>query len=78
MQFHFLYRSPNQLHDVFDKITNKNPYLIVILGLFTANSSNWSKLYTTTNEGSKIDAVTSQFAWFTLKHLKLIHRPVLI
>ena len=64
-----LYRSPNQSHDIFetffdnfelnvDTIANKNPYLIVILGDFNAKSSNW---YKTTYEGSKIEAITSQF-----------------
>ena len=67
-----LYRSPSQSLDVFekfadnfelnlDKVTNKNPYLIVILGDFNAKSSNWYKHDTTTYEGSKIDAITSQF-----------------
>ena len=56
-----LYRSPSQSHDVFetfadnlelnvDTIANKNPYLIVILGDDK-----------TTYEGSKIEAITSQF-----------------
>ena len=63
----------NQSHDVFekfadnfelnlDKITNKNPYLTVILGDFNAKSSNWYKHDTTTYECSKIDAITSQFS----------------
>ena len=54
-----LYRSPSQSLDVFEKfagnfelnlykITNKNPYLIVILGDFSAKSSNWYKNDTTT------------------------------
>ena len=49
-----LYRSPSQSQDVFeifadnfelnlDKIANKNPYLIVFLGDFSAKSSNWYK-----------------------------------
>ena len=67
-----LYRSPNQSHDIFetffdnfelnvDTIANKNPYLIVILGDFNAKSSNWYKHDKTTYEGSKIEAITSQF-----------------
>ena len=67
-----LHRSPSQSPDVFkkfadnfelnlDKITNKNPYLIVILGDFNAKSSNWYKHDTTSYEGSKTDAITSQF-----------------
>ena len=66
-----LYLSPSQSLDVFekfadnfelnlDKVTNRNPYLIFILGDFNAKSSNWYKHDTTTYEGSKIDAVTSQ------------------
>ena len=43
-----------------NKIPNKNSDLIVILGDFNAKSSNWSKHDTTTYEGSKIDAITSQ------------------
>ena len=67
-----LYLSPSQSTGVFekfagnfelnlDKIANKNSYLIVILGDFNAKSSNWYKHDTTTYEGSKIDATTSQF-----------------
>ena len=44
-----------------DTIANKNPYLIVILGDFNAKSSNWYKHDKTTYEGSKIEAITSQF-----------------
>ena len=44
-----------------DKITNKNSYLIVTLGDFNTKSSNRYKHDTTTYEGSKIDAITSQF-----------------
>ena len=44
-----------------DKITNKNPYLIVIFGDFNAKLSNWYKHDATTYEGSKIDAIASQF-----------------
>ena len=67
-----LYHLPSQSPDVFekfainfelnlDKIANKNPYLIVILGDFNAKSSNWYKHDTTIYEGSKINAITSQF-----------------
>ena len=60
-----LCRSPSQSQDVFeifvdnfelnlDKIADKNPYLIVILGDFSAKSSNWYKHDTRTHEGSKI------------------------
>ena len=50
-----------------DKIANKNPYLIVILGDY---NGNWYKHDTTTCEGSKIDAITSHFG---LK--QLIQKP---
>ena len=56
-----------------DNVTNKNPYLIVMLGDFNAKSSNWYKHDTTTYEGSKINARTSQFG---LK--QLIQEPTLI
>ena len=67
-----LYRSPIQSLDIFekfadnfelnlDKATNKKSHLIVILDDFNAKSSNWYKHDTTTYEGSKIDAIMSQF-----------------
>ena len=67
-----LYRSPSQSNDIFetfadnlelnlDTIAKENPYLIVILGDFNAKSSNWYKHDKTTYEGSKIEAITSQF-----------------
>ena len=67
-----LYRSPSQSSDTFedfadnlelnlDKISNKSPYLLVVLGDFDVKSSNWYKHDKTTYEGSKIDAITSQF-----------------
>ena len=67
-----LYRSPSQLSKTFedfadnfelnlDKIANKSPYLLVFLGDFNVISSNWYKHDKTTYEGSKIDAITSQF-----------------
>ena len=59
-----LYRSPSQSPNVFekfagdfelnlDKITNKNPYLIVILGDFNAKSFNCYKHDTKTYEARK-------------------------
>ena len=71
--FIFSYRSPSQSHDAFeefafnfelnlDKIKNENSYLIVHFGDFNVKSSNWYKHDTTTYEGSKIDAMTSQFS----------------
>ena len=67
-----LYRSPNQLHVIFETIVdslelkldttdNNNPHLIFILGNFNTKSSNWYKHDKTTNESSKIEAITSQF-----------------
>ena len=74
---------PSQSSDVFekfadnfepnlDKITNKNPYLIVILDDkckvidVNAKSYSWYKHDTTTYEDWKIDVIKSQFG---LKHL---------
>ena len=70
--FIWLYRSHSRSCDTFedfadnlelnlDKIANKDPYLLVVLGDFNVKSSNWYKHDKTTYEGSKIDAVTSQF-----------------
>ena len=67
-----LYCSPSQSSDTFedfannlelnlDKIANRGPYLLVALGDFNVKSSNWYKHDKTTYEGSKIDAITSQF-----------------
>ena len=67
-----LYRSPSQSSDTFedfadnlelnlDKIANKSLYLLVALDDFNVKSSNWYKDDKTTYEGSKIDAITSQF-----------------
>ena len=44
-----------------DKIANKSPYLLVVLGDLNVKSSNWYKNNKTTYEGSKVDAITSQF-----------------
>ena len=67
-----LYRSPSKSHDILktfadnlelnlEMTADKNPYLIVILGDFNTKSSNWYKHNKTTYEGSKIEAITSQF-----------------
>ena len=67
-----LYRSPNQSEDDFENFCNNfeltldavsatNPFLIVAIGDFNAKSSNWYTDDTTTSEGSKIEAITSQF-----------------
>ena len=67
-----MYRSPNQSEDDFENFCNNfeltldavsatNPFLIVAIGNFNAKSSNWYTGDTTTFEGSKIEAITSQF-----------------
>ena len=67
-----LYRSPNQSEDdsenfcnnfelTLDAVSATNPFLIVAIGDFNTKSSNWYTGNTTTFEGSKIEAITSQF-----------------
>ena len=67
-----LYRSPSQSQDEFEKfaknlelnldtISANNPFLTVVLGDFNAKSNFWYKNDKTTNEGSKIDGIASQF-----------------
>ena len=67
-----MYRSQNQSEDDFENFCNNfeltldavaatNPFLIVAIGDFNAKSSNWYTGDTTTSEGSKIEAITSQF-----------------
>ena len=66
------YRSSSQSSDNYedfaenlelnlDKIANKSPYVLVVLGDFNVKSSNWYKHDKTTYDGSKIIAITSQF-----------------
>ena len=66
-----LYRSPNQSSDDFvsfldnfeltlDALAQKNPFLMIALGDFNAKSSNWYNKDITSDEGRKIEAVTSQ------------------
>ena len=68
-----LYRCPNQCEYDFENFCNNfeltvdavsatNPFLIVAIDDFNAKSSNWYTGDTTTCEGSKIGAITSQFA----------------
>ena len=68
-----LYRCPNQCEYDFENFCNNfeltvdavsatNPFLIVAIDDFNAKSSNWYTGDTTTCEGSKIEAITSQFA----------------
>ena len=67
-----LYRSPSQSQDEFQKfaknlelnldtVSANNLFLTVILGDFNAKSNLWYKNDKTTNEGSKIDDIASQF-----------------
>ena len=67
-----LYRSPNQSEDDFESFCNNfeltldavsatNPFLIVVIGDFNVKPSNWYTGDTTTFEGSKIEAIASQF-----------------
>ena len=71
-KFVSLYRSPKQSEDDFENFCNNfevtvdavsaaNPFLSVAIGDFNAKSSNWYTGDTTTFEGSKIEAITSQF-----------------
>ena len=68
--FFSLYRSPDHSKDDFENICNNfdlgavlatNPFFIVAIPDFNANSSNWYTVDTTTSEGSKIETTTSQF-----------------
>ena len=43
-----------------DTLAQKNPFLMVALGDFNAKSSNWYNKDITSDEGRKIEAVTSQ------------------
>ena len=67
-----LYSSPYQSEGDFENFCNNfeltldavlatNPFLFVAIGDFNAKSGNWYTGNTTTSEGSKIEAITSQF-----------------
>ena len=66
-RFVSLYRLPNQSQDDFqsfaniDAVTAINLFLTVVLGDFTIKSNLWFKGDKTSYEGSKIDAIASQF-----------------
>ena len=75
------YRSPSQSKDEFesfadnlelnlDSIALRNPYLIVVLGDFNAQTKGWYPLGKTTYDGTRIDGITSQFGLE-----QLIHKP---
>ena len=72
MQLCSLYRPPNQSEDDFENFCNNfelmlnaasetNLFLIVAVGDFNARPNNWYTGYTTTFEGAKTEAITSQF-----------------
>ena len=67
-----LYCSPNQSQDDFESFANNlelnigavtanNPFLTAVLGDFNIKSNLWVKGDKTSYEGSKIDAIASQF-----------------
>ena len=69
-----LYRSPSQNRDEFetlsdnleldfDHMADKNPYLMVAVGDFNAQSNSWYRNDSTDTEGSKIDLLTSTFGF---------------
>ena len=75
-----LYHPPNQSQDDFesfannfelniDAVTANNSFLTVVLGDFNIKTNLWFKGDKTSYEGSKIDAITSQFG------LQLINEP---
>ena len=69
-----LYRSSSQSADEFDNflnklnltmelITQKNPFLSVVIGDFNARSSKWWTDDKTTQEGLKIENLLSQYSF---------------
>ena len=60
-----------ELH--LDSVALRNPYLIVVLGDFNAQTKGWYSLGKTTYEGTRIDGITSQFGLE-----QLIHEPTSI
>ena len=76
-----LYRSPSQSKDEFESfadnpelnlysVVRRNPYLIVVLSDFNAQTKGWYPLGEATYEGTRIDGITSQFGLE-----QLIHEP---
>ena len=45
-----------------ERVVNKNPFLIVVLGDFNSRMKGWYQNDMTTFEGSKIDIETSEFS----------------
>ena len=77
--FIYLYRSPSQFKDEFesfadnlelnlDPVVHRNPYFIVVLGDFNAQTKGWYPLGKATYEGTRIDGITSQFGLQQLIH----------
>ena len=75
-----LYKSPSQSKDEFksfadnlelnlDSTALRNPYLIVVLGDFNAQTKGWYPLGKTTYEDTRIDGITSQFGLEQLIHV---------
>ena len=67
-----LYRSPGQSRDQFESFKENlelnlesafqnNPLLVVLLGDFNVESSNWCKNDINTTEGESIESISSQF-----------------
>ena len=76
-----MYRSPSQSKDKFESFADdlefnlnsvalRNPYLIVAIGDFIAQTKGWYPLGKTTYEGTKIEGITSLF-----KLEQPIHEP---
>ena len=42
---------------------DKNPYLMIVIGDFSAKSNSWYRNDSTVTEGSKIDILTSTFGF---------------
>ena len=51
-----------------DSVAHRNPYLIVVLGDFNAQTKRWYTLGKTTYESTRIDRITSQFGMEKLLH----------
>ena len=75
-----LYRSPSQWSDTFedfadnlelnlDKIANKCPYLLVVLGDFNIKSSNWHKHDKTAYEGSILHHMNTKYGIINVQML---------
>ena len=72
MYFILLYRPPSQSSDEFENfgynldltlkaLTQKNPFLTVVIGDFHAKFTKWCSTDKTTPEGAKLDNLTSQY-----------------